>query len=262
MPLAAFVSFLLVIALGGALLTLLPQRNALGSLTKPPAASFSHSLHPQLEDAAVLEDVRDPATVRALVEQLFLLPQGRLRQLPDASSRDHLIAAETAHLGRRRAGLSERDLTTLFNAFMDQIAAPPFARATAHQFRALRLHLSTMLPQFVGHGIPEDPFFSADAALPPLSPAQAAYLFVTMAEQKSFNACYQLSPSEWERTEYDTFIAAWSSMRRVAAARVERRVVRSRATVIARAETDGQKEMRTALASAPAPIDWFAQSLR
>ena len=158
----------------------------------------------KIDERAKLENPTDGNSVRALVDEIFNQPHWFVTIPPvmDTIIEERLTQAEMNYKLGRGAGVDVNGIVRLVNMLADKFQLPDSARTTAHQAEVLRFGFEITMPTFMA--LPS----TSQAGKPVrtdsgmMSPAQAAYLLLTLIDVKLSSSDYQLPPDEWEKTKY------------------------------------------------------------
>ncbi len=156
----------------------------------------------KIEQQAALENPTDANSVQALIDAVLEFPHsfGQIPPVMREIVEQRLVQAEINYKLGRSAGIPEGNIAKLINRFADKLNLPDYARATPHQVEVLRFGMELQSPSFMGSSSPsEETTPDRDAEL---SPAQATHILFVLADQKISSPDYQLTPDEWEKTQY------------------------------------------------------------
>ena len=149
----------------------------------------------RLNDAASAAQTHEPVAVRRLMDQaLDSVSILHIRQTH--SVRNRVFQAEQAFRHGRHQSITEQDVVGGMNAIADLVAAPGWARTDVSQLHLFRLLLKPHVPQLIGTR-PSDRG-GADISVE-MSPAEAVFVALFLANSKGTNEDYQVVPDEWVR---------------------------------------------------------------
>jgi len=152
-----------------------------------------------IELRANLASVNDPESVRALTDEI--LARSPVASAPE-SLKDRLHRAELAFRRGAQAPVSEADLASRLNEEVDhsmptaKVRIPSYMRTSEDQIRTVRTFVRRFVPDLVktSDGAPE-PMGKTKG----MSPAEMAFVTISLIHQKLINPEYQVSPEEWEQ---------------------------------------------------------------
>ena len=157
----------------------------------------------KLEAVAKLENPADANSVRAVIEAVLDYPYffGQIPPIMREIVEQRLVQAEISYRLGRNPGIREESLVQIANTLADKFQLPDYAHATLHQVEVLRFGMELAMPSFMGTSLRNEDK-SVSPGTSDLSPAQAAHIFLVLAGAKVIDPDYQLTPDEWERTQY------------------------------------------------------------
>lgn len=163
-----------------------------------------HSPWQVIDDAAKLENPADGDSVRALIEEILNFPHTFSLKLPVMHEivEDRLVQAEINYRLGRNPGIQEKTVVEIANTLADRMKLPDYAYVTVHQVEVLRFGMEMSMPSFMGEVSVQSDAAGAHANAAVLSPAQATQILLVLIDQKLANPDYQLTPEEWEKTQY------------------------------------------------------------
>jgi len=158
----------------------------------------------KIDDVAKLENPADGNSVRALIDEIFEFPHTFSLKLPVMHEivEERLVQAEINYRLGRNPGIEEKTIAQIGNTLADKLKLPEYAYVTVHQVEVLRLGMQMSMPSFMGEVAPEVELAGAHADPSELSPAQATQILLVLFDQKLTNPDYQVTPEEWEKTQY------------------------------------------------------------
>jgi hypothetical protein len=158
----------------------------------------------KIEAQARLENPADANSVRALIDAILEYPHvfGQIPPIMREIVEERLVQAEMNYKFGRSPGIPEENVAKLVNMLVDKFELPDFARSTPHQLEVLRFGEELSSPSFMGKSSIQGQQTAASPDAVELSPAQAVHILFVLIDQKMFNPDYQLSPDEWEKTQY------------------------------------------------------------
>ncbi len=163
-----------------------------------------HSPWQKIDEVAKLENPADGNSVRALIEEVLNFPHTYRLKLPVMHEivEDRLVQAEIDYRLGRNPGIEEKTVVQIGNTLADRLKLPDYAHVTVHQVEVLRLGMEVSMPSFMGETSVQGDVAGAQAKPSELSPAQATQILLVLIDQKLANPDYQLTPEEWEKTQY------------------------------------------------------------
>ena len=115
---------------------------------------------------------------------------------------DRLVQAEINYRLGRKSGIDEKTVAQIGNTLADKLKLPDYAYVSVHQVEILRLGMQMSMPSFMGEAAPKVELARAHADPSELSPAQAGQILLVLIDQKLMNPDYQVTPEEWDKTQY------------------------------------------------------------
>jgi hypothetical protein len=125
------------------------------------------------------------------------------------SIKEHVLKAERLYREGKHEPIHEKNIVELVNHLAQSLNAPDYARTSASQVRLLRLALITQTPALVG----ADAINSSDSVSGSMSPLEAAFVALTLMNQKMHNPAFQVAPSEWDEKRYEAALEDWKSFK-------------------------------------------------
>lgn len=161
----------------------------------------------RLNEIAGAAKADDKASVRALVDEIFTtvelpsLPSGALDDV-----KDRLVRAQINYLSGKQNGISQPNIVCTAVMIADKLQAPAYARTSEYEVKLLRASMLSLLPNLIARERPGDAESTEQIGSPlnpMLSPVEAAFLTLTLLQQKQTNPDYQLT--------YDERVAQWAA---------------------------------------------------
>jgi hypothetical protein len=161
----------------------------------------------RLNEIAGAARADDKASVRALVDEIFTtveLPSLPAVALDDV--KDRLVRAEINYLSGKQDGIAQPNVVCTAKMIADKLQAPAYARTSEYEVKILRASMLSLLPNMIARDRPGNTGSAEQIGSPlkpMLSPVEAAFLTLTLLQQKQTNPDYQLT--------YDERVAQWAS---------------------------------------------------
>ena len=148
----------------------------------------------RLNDAVHEARNNDAASIAKLTNTI--LDSISLADIPSAHSlRGRIARAEHAYRRGQQPPILERDLADAMNQVADLAGAPSWARTSVAQLHLFRTILKPHVPPLVGRRMAtgKGPYAISDE----MSPAEAVFVALFLANSKMTNVAYQVDPDEW-----------------------------------------------------------------
>src|SRR5437867_566159 len=141
-----------------------------------------------VEETAKAATDDDPRSVRRFVDEIF--NRSMFAKAP-ASVRDRVFRSELAFRNGRHVAIAEDTLRETINEFARRADAPGHVKTSEGQLHIFREGMRRWIPHFAGpkptpHGLGIE-----------MSPAEAVFIAMHLAQQKLTNPEYQVDADEW-----------------------------------------------------------------
>ena len=160
--------------------------------TVPPATSVT-----TLNQMARSAQYGDEPSVRALVTA-ELQQFAWTAQASDLSliAQDRITRSEVAYRAHTLSSISDSTIEYAFNRLAARLNAPDFAYTNVAQIRKLRLSMIAGTPQLTGaaSGVGT----GGSILRTGMAPSEAAWVTLSLIQQKAYNADFQVRPSDWD----------------------------------------------------------------
>lgn len=158
----------------------------------------------KIDEVAKLENPSDGNSVQTLIDEILVFPHSFNLNLPVMREivEQRLVQAEINYKFGRNPGIPEKSVVQIANTLADKFELPDYARVTVHQVEVLRFGMELSMPAFMVPASSQNEQAGVYPGDSSLSPAQAAHILLVLIDQKMSNPDYQLTPDEWEETQY------------------------------------------------------------
>jgi len=160
--------------------------------TSPP--TDARASWERLDARSVAAQTDDEDQVRELVHGVFEPFSWSHGQQIQGRIEERISRAEVAYRNRVHAPVPEENVVKTFNNLAEKLGTPEFTKTDLRQVRYLRLSLMTAAPHLVGAASAGQ----SDGSMPRImSPAEAAYVTLSLVHQKLYNPKYQVTSRQW-----------------------------------------------------------------
>jgi hypothetical protein len=154
----------------------------------------SRSSWNRLEDRALAAKAGDPKSVHDLAHGVFEPFGWANRQEIGGRVEDRIARAELSFRSGEHRPVTEDDVVRAVNGLAVKFGTPEYCKTDPAQVRQLRFELSFGAPHLISSSTSEEGKLISST----MSPAEAAYVTMSMIHQKLFNPKYQATSDEWQ----------------------------------------------------------------
>jgi len=179
------------------------KQNPFNSASIVNAAPGNKTMKDQIEEKARKAKTNDEASVRELADAVFDYVGSPIPSTISADMKDRLVNAEMRYRGGGKA-VTESHIVHTINELAEKLQAPEYAKTSLLQIRVMRARLALIYPNFIAQDA-EDKEKGVhkkvgDKMNPHVSPLEAAFIVMLMAQQKMSNEEWQKTPDEFPQS--------------------------------------------------------------